>query len=435
MLDEVGREENDEAKKALGTKVFVFLAGAVLLLIALIYGLTFTYHDPTDATDEVQKYYNYFRDISVMIFIGFGFLMTFVRRGSFSALGYTLFTSVIAIMFSVPWETVFKGEPDSKIDGKYPYGVYELLNGLFCAASVMISYGAVLGRVTPLQMLLLGVIEPFWYWLNLYIGDEIIGTVDIGGGIFIHTFGCYFGLSMSLLIINTSKTHHPDEQSNYASDVFAMIGTLFLWVMWPSFNAAIASPDGQNRAVVNTFISLSGSTIVTFLCAQLLHKGKFDMVMIQNSTLAGGVAMGVVADVRMAPSTAFIVGTFAGIVSTCGYHFITPKIYQKFNIQDVCGIHNLHGMPGLIGSILSIITTFFVSLDYPHEGKQPIFQIIAIVVTVIVAIAGGLITGLILRFSTKFLPMTSDDLFNDKRFWAVPSDYENVARSTDLEHH
>jgi hypothetical protein len=32
---------------------------------------------------DVQKYYNYFRDISVMIFLGFGFLMTFIRRGSF----------------------------------------------------------------------------------------------------------------------------------------------------------------------------------------------------------------------------------------------------------------------------------------------------------------------------------------------------------------
>eukprot|EP01089_Gocevia_fonbrunei_P006832 TRINITY_DN17841_c0_g1_i1.p1 TRINITY_DN17841_c0_g1~~TRINITY_DN17841_c0_g1_i1.p1 ORF type:complete len:441 (+),score=90.10 TRINITY_DN17841_c0_g1_i1:106-1428(+) len=427
--------DHDDHEHEKPTPVFPIIGGIFILAMAIIYGVFLTYEEDAQAGGDVQIYYNYFRDISIMIFFGFGFLMTFVRRGSFSAIGFTMLASVMAITISIPLEALFEGDPEEKAEnGKYKFGVLHMVHGLFCAASVMISYGAVLGRITPLQMLLLGIIEPCMYWLNLWIGEKVIQTVDIGGGIFIHTFGCYFGLAMSFFIANTNKSSHPDERSSFSSDTFAFAGTLFLWIMWPSFNAAIASPDGQNRAIINTFISLTGSTIATFVTSHLCHHGKFDPVFIQNSTLAGGVAMGVVADVRMEPTSALIVGTIAGIVSVCGYHFLTPKVYQSIGIQDVCGIHNLHGMPGLIGSFLSVLTTYMlVDLPYPHADKQPIYQLAAIGVTLVIAIIGGLATGFFLKLTTHFQSLTFDELFNDKKFWVIPSDYDHVATDEEPE--
>ena len=84
-----------------------------------------------------------------------------------------------------------------------------------------------------------------------------------------------------------------------------MIGTLFLWVYWPSFNAALASlPIGgaggtptealdsaQFLCVVNTLFSLLGSTVGTFIVSALTGNGRLDIFHVQNSTLAGGVAM------------------------------------------------------------------------------------------------------------------------------------------------
>jgi len=66
------------------------------------------------------------------------------------------------------------------------------------------------------------------------------------------------------------------------------LGTLFLWMFWPSFNAALASGEAQHRVVINTVLSLSASCIAAFFMSAVTRKNrKFDMVAIQNATLVG----------------------------------------------------------------------------------------------------------------------------------------------------
>jgi ammonium transporter Rh len=91
----------------------------------------------------------------------------------------------------------------------------------------------------------------------------------------------------------TSVEAEQREKSVYHSDIFAMVGTLFLFCFWPSFNAGVAaSGDHRLRAVVNTYISIASSVLLTYIFSCLLSKEKkFDMVHIQNATLAGGVGM------------------------------------------------------------------------------------------------------------------------------------------------
>lgn len=61
---------------------------------------------------------------------------------------------------------------------------------------------------------------------------------------------------------------------------------------------------------------------------------------------------------------AFIIGGIAGIVSTLGFKYLSPFLNKKFRLDDTCGIHNLHAMPGLIGAIASIISTSVI----PYEN-------------------------------------------------------------------
>lgn len=61
----------------------------------------------------------------------------------------------------------------------------------------------------------------------------------------------------------------------------------------------------------------------------------FVKVHIQNSTLAGGVAIGCMADMAIPPYAAMIIGSIAGIVSTFGFEYLTPLL-KKIRLHDTC---------------------------------------------------------------------------------------------------
>ena len=58
--------------------------------------------------------------------------------------------------------------------------IFSILNGGFGAAAVMISVGGVLGKLNPLQILVMSVIEAAMFVLSCFIGYDILGVVDVG---------------------------------------------------------------------------------------------------------------------------------------------------------------------------------------------------------------------------------------------------------------
>eukprot|EP01095_Lingulamoeba_sp_RSL-Kostka_P015435 TRINITY_DN70_c1_g1_i4.p1 TRINITY_DN70_c1_g1~~TRINITY_DN70_c1_g1_i4.p1 ORF type:complete len:473 (-),score=137.52 TRINITY_DN70_c1_g1_i4:86-1504(-) len=429
-------EQKGELKfEILENIIFGILVLLIEIIFLAIYAVWFDYPEEEEAEHEFDYFYNLFRDVNIMIFFGFGFLMTFLRRYGFSAIGYTLFTSVIVCQWSIILETFFfEVHHDTSFAVRRPIGLEQLLNGLFCSGTVMISYGAVLGKVGPLQMLVLGILEPIPYWLNFFINALKLETVDIGGGYYIHMFGAYFGLAMCFFITSKATHGHQDNTSNYSSDIFSFAGTLFLWLLWPSFNAVIAPAGIQRiRAVVNTFLSLCGATASTFLMSRLVSGGKFDAVHIQNATLAGGVTMGIAAHLKLYPATALGCGLVSGVISVFGYRVLTPLLSRFFHIQDVCGVHNLHGLPSIWAAIISVFATLILSQTdtekdiLPQGDWQPAFQLSAIGITLGIAVLFGSITGLILFLISWIHRIHKVDYFNDRFAWHLPSDYNWVA--------
>jgi hypothetical protein len=55
----------------------------------------------SDARDLVQNLYPFFQDVHVMIFIGFGFLMTFIKTSQWSALCFNWIISIWALQWSI----------------------------------------------------------------------------------------------------------------------------------------------------------------------------------------------------------------------------------------------------------------------------------------------------------------------------------------------
>lgn len=180
-----------------------------------------------------------------------------------------------------------------------------MINADFCTGSVLISFGAVLGKTSPIQLLTMAMFEVTLFAVNEFIllsllgvrsskvplttGESVIGgfltsdllvqTRDAGGSMTIHTFGAYFGLMVTRILYrpNLDKSKHRNS-SVYHSDLFAMIGelfcsghvtvphplssphkpaqrpssangirppllsgTIYLWMFWPSFNSAVTA--------------------------------------------------------------------------------------------------------------------------------------------------------------------------------------------------
>ena len=177
----------------------------------------------------------------------------------------------------------------------------------------------------------------------------------------------------------------------------------------------MANSTNETRCIVQTIFALMGSTGVTFF---LSHKivGKFDPFHIANSTLAGGVAVGASARLDMTPGGALFLGCIAGAVSVLGYVHVSPMLEAKLGTYDTCGVHNLHGLPSVVGGLASAV---FVTLDSNanflkfSKGQQAFRQVMAVVCTIAFALVSGWITGFMM---VKAVPDTPPE-YDDAAWW------------------
>ncbi|KAK1889361.1 Ammonium transporter Rh type A [Dissostichus eleginoides] len=366
--------------------------------------------------------YPMFQDVHVMIFIGFGFLMTFLKRYGFSSVGINLLLAA----FGLQWGLLMQGFLHMT-HGKIKINIFKIINADFSTATVLISFGAVLGKTSPVQLLIMTILEISIFSINEHLVAEVLGASDVGASMIIHAYGAYFGLAVARVLYRPGlRNGHDNEGSVYHSDMFAMIGTVFLWMFWPSFNSAIAEPGyAQLTAVVNTYLSLAACVLSAYAVSSLVeHKGKLDMVHIQNATLAGGVAVGTCADMNIGPFGAMLIGFVAGIVSTLGFKYLTPILSSHLGIQDTCGVHNLHGMPGILGGLAGIVA---VALG-KKEGGNAAMQAAALASSLGFALVGGAITGLIIKLPFWGQP-PDQNCYDDSLYWEVPAEEEENEES------
>jgi len=418
-----------------GKATTVLLAAQVVFIF--LFAFTCDYADvagPRDSTKSgehgptLDQYYPLYQDVHVMMLIGFGFLMTFLKNHAFGSAGFNFLLTAFVIQWSLLINGYFVSIHEGEV-GRSLLSILSLLEADFAVAAVLISFGAVLGVASPIQLVLMATFEVVAYNVSYYLGVHVFEATDVGGSMFIHTFGAYFGLAVSLILGKFAPNESEKEGSDYKGDIFAMIGTLFLWLYWPSFNAGPADGNERQRAVINTVLSLSACTVVTFAVSAAVEKNnKLDMVHIQNATLAGGVAVGASANLITTPFGAVICGVCGGLISTLGYAYLQPALQSKIGLHDTCGVHNLHGMPGVLGAILSSIFCALATPEVYKESVGAIFgseealqtqagrQIISLLTTLGVAIVSGVATGLII--SAPFMDrMEHHELYNDDTFW------------------
>ena len=434
-------------------KTHKFLGVMTLLqIIFIILFATCTRYDPatthvSNSPEKMKTTYSMFMDVHVMIFIGFGYLMTFLRKYGHSSVGINFLVGAFIIQWHILcggfFEQAFSDAPFHKIQ----ISLNSLLLADFAAAVVLITFGALLGKVSPLQILVLGFFEMGFFAVNEQLLLRI-GILDVGGSIIVHLFGAYFGLAASWYLSAKSAGSNENNSSVYHSDLFAMVGTVFLWIYWPSFVASPAGPRDQQRAVIATTLSLAGSCVAAFIASLWLRKGKFSMVDVQNATLAGGVAIGSAANLAvLSPAEALAIGVCGGVLSVCGYAVIQPKLERVLGLHDTCGVNNLHGMPAILAGVCSAIVVAYsgdaetwIAAGVDEAGSNNInstsyhdvygglpsargkaqagYQLACVAVSFLMAVAGGLVSAMVVK------PLGSPEeemLFMDKADWEVPN--------------
>jgi len=339
-----------------------------------------------DAIRDVQIY-NRALHVMAMLLIGFGFLMVFVRGYGLSALTATYLMVAVAI----PGYFLLK---TSGWFGHAATGIEGLVLTEFAAASLLICAGAVLGRLKMWQYMVMALLFLPAYMLNEWIlldgGWGLVAHgafVDTGGSIVIHAFGALFGLGVAISM-TTRRAQDLPVESDATSDRFSLLGSMVLWVFWPSFCAALVVPELVPATAMNVIFALCGSTLLTYFATVLLRRG-IDAADIANATLAGGVAIGSTCD-RVSLPVAFAIGAVAGFASTFGFAVIQEKLQKGLRLVDTCGVSNLHGIPGLLGGLAALV--FVGGIDKGAQG-------LGIGITVVVALVTGLVAGKILAMT------------------------------------
>ena len=416
-----------------------------------------------------------FQDIQVMVFIGFGFLLAFMKFFCLTGVFMNYFLACLAFEWAIlingwfNWETQpnatetttencgwgLVGDHCTRLDVK------SMTNSLFASATVLISMAALLGKITPTQMTINVVFEIVLYGVNRWIIVDILDISDAGHAMTVHAFGAFWGLAASIFLWPKNKklVDAPGAKEAYANELFCFIGTVFMFAYWPSWNAFLETGMERHRAVLNTILSIVASCLASYaVSAALDKKGRFTVQHLQNSTLVGGVAIGSIASGVVHPFGALIIGTFAGLLSVLGYQYLTPKL-NKMGVHDSAGVNNLHGLPGIYASVVSAIvagaTTIyrsgyehskysvfpamapeelredeaskffsdpdFSSGSYPEadrgQTKQGGLQFVGILITMAISIAGGVLTGAILRFMPLLDQPDVEHLAEDSEFF------------------
>lgn len=435
----------------------MFVVAQVLMIIMYICVCTFEdemrSHGSTEleveidnlkAVEVIRASYSMWMDVHVMIFIGFGFLMVFLKTHCWSSIGINYICAAWCIQCGILFQGFWHRALVHGFHDKINVNLLAIIEGEFCAAAFLITMGALLGKATFAQLFFIATFESVFFTLNAIILFQLLKVVDIGGAMTIHMFGAYFGLSATYFFEPAKALNDKSGRAagGYNSQLIAMVGTVFLFMYWPSFNGILGVGMAQTRAVVNTVISISASCISSVIVSRFLDERKINIEVLLNATLAGGVMMGAAADLIVHPGWTMLAGALCGAISALGFLKLNKYCQTYLKLHDTCGVQFLHGIPGTLGSITAGICTAAAMSNfendaqlmqiYPNYPDRPMnvqtgMQFAGIAVTWAISIPAGAFIG----FCASRLPMPATQ-FDDTVTFSECEFHDDMAK---FEHH
>ncbi|PZQ23996.1 MAG: ammonia channel protein [Sphingopyxis macrogoltabida] len=224
------------------------------------------------------------------------------------------------------------------------------------------------------------------------------GALDFAGGTVVHINAGVAAL-VGCLIIGKRAGYQKEVMAPH-SLTMTLIGTGLLWCGWFGFNAgsALEANGSAGLALINTFTATAAGVLFWMLTERALgHKGS--LLGACSGAIAGLVAVTPAAG-NSGPFGAILLGAIAGIVCC----WFVMKLKAKLGFDDSLDVFGIHGVGGLIGSILTAVT-MLPALGGPAGddyvlGAQLWIQIKSVLVAVIWSGVGSAIAFYIAKAVT-----------------------------------
>lgn len=234
-----------------------------------------------------------------------------------------------------------------------------------------------------------------------------LGAIDFAGGNVVHISSGVSGLVAAIILGKRKGYRITSSQPHNIPLVF--IGASILWIGWFGFNAGSALSSGS--LAVHALITTNTSAAMALLSWMLVEK-----ITRGKPTLLGAATGAIVGLVAITPGagfvpiwSSFIIGA---LVSPICY-FAMSVIKPKFGYDDALDAFGCHGIGGIWGGIA---TGLFASNKVNEivannglvfgETKLIISQILAMLITIVLAVVGTAVIMFILKAFMKELRVT-----------------------------
>ena len=275
--------------------------------------------------------------------------------------------------------------------GNIPELIFVLFQCMFAIITPALILGAFAERLkfsgflifTVLWSILVYIPMAHWVWGGGFL--QQMGAIDFAGGTVVHINAGISALVMAIMAGKRSdyKIGHPITPHNIT---FVFLGTAFLWLGWFGFNAGSGlQADG---IAANAFLVTHLAT-----CVAALTWMAIDWIHNKKPTTVGactGAVSGLVAITPAAGTVDIFVACCIGLITPIICFYMVAVIKPKFKYDDTLDAFGVHGIGGIVGSILTgVFATQFISGEGGVKGAlygdwhQLGVQILATVISIV----------------------------------------------------
>ena len=334
--------EGHEAVLDTGDTAWIMTSTALVLFMTLP-GLALFYGGLVNSKNVVS---------ALMQVIGIACLMSVLWLFGAYSFAFTDGGDLNKYIGSITEKFLFNNVEWDALSGTIPENVFFIFQLTFAVITPALMVGAYVERIKFSSVLLISAIWLFvvyapvthWVWGGGWLAD--LGVLDFAGGLVVHTTAGVSALVIAILLGN--RNEFPNSVKPPHNPGLVMVGAAMLWVGWFGFNggSALAANANAGMAMLVTHIAAATASL-TWMGIEWFKNGKPGLVGLVTGTIAG-LATITPASGFVDPKSAFIIGVAAGAI--CYYFSVLIK--QTFNIDDSLDVFAVHGVGGMLGTIM-----------------------------------------------------------------------------------